>query len=85
MIRRSKNKCKGKRLTYSLYLVFSIFKIITNLTIHYFTDNGHQQASKSENTDLYSSNNFNDQLHAESITSVSEKSENCDKSYNVSV
>jgi len=49
-----------------------------------FSDNVHQQTNKSDNTELYSSNNFNDQLHAESITSVSEKSDNCDKSYNVS-
>lgn len=51
----------------------------------FFQDNSSQpNNSKSENTDLYSPENFNNQMHAESVTSVSEKSENYDKSYSVS-
>lgn len=48
-----------------------------------YLENSNQQGNKPDNGDLYPANSFNDQMHAESITSVSEKSDNYDKGYNV--
>ncbi|XP_065200592.1 nephrin-like isoform X2 [Planococcus citri] len=81
------------KLPFAVGLVVAFVLIILNVTVvgfcivkrskNKFKETSNQHGNKADGNDLYAANNFTDQMHAESITSVSEKSENYDKGYNV--